>query len=276
MVNALNLKKSIVNDQNQIEFLRSYRDRARQELSRPRHIDFRSGGPADPAFSRKHGKSYDRIFMRMLSWAPSFRERGAWEIYIPGGSIKGAFRKRASQMLNTLWGETRETRRVLQRLFGSPGARGLVFFSDAYLVDRDNAGRRFCSLDGIRMDPRTGRPVESAKRDYLFAYGRRFRFRFQIDLQDIGARDLAAVSVLFHLLLDFRRGEIPLGGEKTNGLGWVTADIAGLKWLTGGPDPVHHKLFGASPGTIRPVEGARAVRGGRGRGGGAVHPPGAR
>ncbi len=247
MLNASNLKKSVTNDRNQIAFLRTYRDRTRQELSRPRHIDFRAGGPFHPGVSRKYGKSYDRIFMRMLSWAPSTRERGAWEIYIPGGTIKGAFRKRASQMLKTLWGETRETNRVIDRLFGSPGARGLVFFSDAYLVNPDNVDRRFCSLDGIRMDPQTGRPIESAKRDYLFAHGKQLRFRFQIDLQDIRPGDLAAVSALFHLILDFRRGEIPLGREKTNGLGWVKADISGLTWLTGAPDQVHRKLFGSHP-----------------------------
>lgn len=244
MLNARNLNKSITNDENMIAFLKAYRDRTRQELAQPHHIDFRAGGPSNREISRKYGKPYDTVFMRMLSWAPSSQEQGTWEIYIPGSTIKGAFRKRASQVLNTLWGESGQTTWVLNRLFGAQGQRGLAFFSDAYLVDPHDPERVWCSMDGVRMDPKTGRPIEAAKRDYLFAYGDQLVFQLQMDIQDIEEQDMETISLLVHLLQDFQRGDIPLGGEKTSGFGWVKADVSKLTWLTADPDGVGEKLFG--------------------------------
>jgi len=244
MLHPKNLQKSITNDQNFVAFLKTYRERVRQELVQPYHVDFRAGGPSGREISRRYGKPYDTMFMRMLSWAPSSQEQGAWEVYIPGSTIKGAFRKRASQVLRTLWGESDRTTRVLERLFGAQGQRGLVFFSDAYLTDPYDPERAWCSMDGVKMDPQTGRPVEAAKRDYLFAYGNHLTFQMQIDLQDIGENDLEAFSLLVHLLQDFQRGDIPLGGEKTSGFGWVKASVTQLTWLTADPDGVGRKLFG--------------------------------
>jgi len=184
------------------------------------------------------------VFMRMLTWSPSSQEQGAWEIYVPGSTIKGAFRKRASQVLGTLWGESAKTTRVLNHLFGAQRQRGLVFFSDAYLADPYDSERAWCSMDGVRMDPKTGRPIEAAKRDYLFAYGDQLVFQLQVDVQDIEEQDMEAISLLIHLLQDFQRGDIPLGGEKTSGFGWVKADVSRLTWLTAKPDGVGEKLFG--------------------------------
>jgi CRISPR/Cas system CSM-associated protein Csm3 (group 7 of RAMP superfamily) len=247
MVHPRNLRKSITNDQNFIAFLKAHRDRARQELVQPHHIDFRAGGPFNRDISRKYGKPYDTMFMRMLSWAPSSQEQGTWEIYVPGSTIKGAFRKRASQVLRTLWGESARTTRVLERLFGAQGRRGLIFFSDAYLTDPYDPERAWCSMDGVRMDPQTGRPLEAAKRDYLFAYGNHLAFQMKVDLQDIDEDDLETLSVLAHLLRDFQRGDIPLGGEKTSGFGWVKASVAQLDWLTADPDGISRRLFGQQP-----------------------------
>jgi len=99
-------------------------------------------------------------------------------------------------------------------------------------------------MDGVKMDPQTGRPLEAAKRDYLFAYGRHLAFQLQIDLQDVDESDVEALSLLAHLLQDFQRGDIPLGGEKTSGFGWVKASITKLTWLTADPAGVSQKLFG--------------------------------
>ena len=247
MVHPGNLRKSIVNDQNFIAFLKGHRDRVRQELAQPYHIDFRGGGPFNREISRKYGKPYDTMFMRMLSWAPSSQEQGSWEIYIPGSTIKGAFRRRASQVLKTVWGESLRTAQTLDRLFGRQGQRGLVFFSDAYLTDPYDPERAWCSMDGVKMDPQTGRPSEAAKRDYLFAYGNGLAFQLRIEMQDIGEQDTEALSVLAHLLQDFQRGDIPLGGEKTSGFGWVRPSITTLKWLTADPAGVSQTLFGERP-----------------------------
>ena len=244
MLHPRNLNKSITNDENMVAFLKAYRDHTRQELAQPHHIDFRAGGPSNREISRKYGKPYDTVFMRMLAWAPSSQEQGAWEIYIPGSTIKGAFRKRASQVLKTLWGESAKTTEVLNHLFGAQRQRGLAFFSDAYLTDPLDPERAWCSMDGVKMNPRTGQPIEAAKRDYLFAYGNQLAFQLQVDVQDIEEQDLEAMSLLVHLLQDFQRGDIPLGGEKTSGFGWVKADVSSLTWLTADANGVGEKLFG--------------------------------
>jgi CRISPR/Cas system CSM-associated protein Csm3 (group 7 of RAMP superfamily) len=247
IVHPANLRKSIANDRNFIAFLKSYRARVRQELSQPYHVDFRSGGPFNRDVARKYGKPYDTMFMRMLTWSKSDRE-GAWEIYIPGSTIKGAFRKRASQVLKTLWGETPRTAEVLDYLFGKQGQRGAIFFSDAYLTDPTQPEERWCSMDGVRMDPATARPVETAKHDYLFAYGDQLNFRLQLELQDLTERDLPALAVLLRLLNDFQRGDIVLGGEKTTGFGWVKARVSEISWLTADPNgKLTAKLFGDRP-----------------------------
>ncbi len=244
MLNAQNLKKSITNDKNQIEFLKTYRDSTRQELSQPRHIDFRRGGPSNREVSRKYGKPFDTIFMRMLCWKPSSKEQGTWETYIPGSTVKGAFRKRASMILKTLWGESKKTTEMLNRIFGAQRQRGLVFFSDAYLADPADSERSWCSADGIRMNPKTGQPVDTSKRDYLYAYGDHLVFQVRIDIQDIADRDADMISFLFHLLQDFQKGDIPLGGNKTNGFGWTEAEVSKLTWLTADPEGITQKLFG--------------------------------
>jgi len=247
MLNPRNLSKSIANDRNLIALVKSYRDRTRQELSQSFNTDFRAGGVFNREISKKYGKPYDTIFMRMLSWGPSAQGQGMWEIYIPGSTVKGAFRKRASQLLKTLWGDSTKTTLILNRLFGEQGSRGLVYFSDACLPDPRVSGRSWCSMDGVKMDPATGCPIEEAKADYLFAFGKDLSFNLQLDIQDLSAKDMEAFSILVHLLDDFRKGDIPLGGEKTCGFGWVKGVTNNIHWITGEPpeqDSVGRKLFG--------------------------------
>jgi len=243
LTNEKNLRKSITNDKNHIAYLKAYRNRTRQELSQPFNTDFRAGGPFNREISKKYGKPFDTLFMRMLTWSHSAKD-GVWEVYIPGSTIKGAFRKRASQVLKTLWGETPKTTETLNRLFGAQGKRGLVFFSDAYLSDPEVPKTAWCSMDGVRMDPATAQPIEEAKADYLFAYGDSLSFQLHLDLQDISEQDLEALSVFGHLIMDFHRGEIPLGGEKTNGMGWIQAEVDELQWMSAQESGMGKKLFG--------------------------------
>ena len=251
MLNKDNLNKSIVNDENHIKYLKTYRNMTRQELAQPHHIDFRAGGIANHEISQKYGKPYDTLFMRMLVWKPSLREQGTWEAFIPGSTVKGAFRKRASQLLKTLWGEGRKCDFMLERLFGKQGQRGLIFFSDAHLTDPDKAEKSWCSTDGVRMDPKTGQPIETAKRDYLFAYGKELRFRMQMDIQDLSERDAEFFSLFLHLLRDFQNGDIPLGGEKTSGFGWVKAEIEKLECLVGKADGIIREMLKGQ--TLKPA-----------------------
>ncbi len=240
-----NLQKSMTNDENFITFLRNYRSRARQEVSQIHHIAFHSGGPSKQMISREYGKPYDKVFMRMLSWAPSAQQQGGWEIYIPGGTIKGAFRRRATQILKTLWGAGEATNNLIEGLFGRQGQRGLILFSDAYLSDPVDPNRAWCSMDGVRINPQTGHPEDGAKFDCLYAYGQQLQFSFQLDLADLGPKDEKALSLMAQLLSDFQRGDIPIGGEKTSGFGWVQAEIQKLIWLTtNANDKLSRLLFG--------------------------------
>ncbi len=236
MLDERNLGKSITNDRNFIAFLKNYRSRTRQELGQDHHLDFRSGGASKRDVSRKYGKPYDTVFMRMLSWTPSASRDGAWEVYVPGSTIKGAFKKRASQILRTLWGEDRKTQEMLELLFGKQGQRGMILFADAHLVDPADPDRSWCSMDGVKMDPKTGAPLESAKSDFLYAYGKELVFKFRMDIQDIAPKELDALFVVSHLLQDFARGDIPLGGEKTSGFGWVNGKLNQVDWLTADPE----------------------------------------
>lgn len=236
MLDERNLGKSITNDRNFIAFLKNYRSRTRQELGQEHHLDFRSGGSSRREVSRKYGKPYDTVFMRMLSWSPSAGRDGAWEVYVPGSTIKGAFKKRASQILRTLWGEDRKTQEMLELLFGKQGQRGMILFADAHLVDPADPDRSWSSMDGVKMDPKTGAPVEAAKSDFLYAYGKELVFKFRMDIQDIAPRELDTLFVVSHLLQDFARGDIPLGGEKTSGFGWVAGQLKQVNWLTADPE----------------------------------------
>ena len=133
---------------------------------------------------------------------------------------------------------------MLNRIFGTQGKRGLVFFSDAYLADPEVPKTAWCSMDSVKMDPATAQPIEEAKADYLFAYGDNLSFQLRLDLQDITDQDVEAFSVLSHLIKDFHQGDIPLGGEKTNGMGWVQADVTELEWRSAQENGVGKKLFG--------------------------------
>ena len=243
MRNSRNLKKSITNDKNLIDFLKDYRQKTRRELSQDYHIDYRAGGTANREISRAYGKPYDKIFMRMLKWNAKLN-KSEWEIYIPGSTIKGAFRKRASQILNTLIDDSKKIQSLLALLFGAQGRIGKIFFSDAYLTDPLDHGKAWCSSDGIRMNPHTGKPFDNSKRDYLFAYGKDLKFHFGIDIQDIHEGDLEGISLLWHLILDFQKGDIPIGGDRNSGFGWVKGEVSKLTWLAGKEDVITRRLFG--------------------------------
>lgn len=224
LINPRNLNKSIANDKNHIQFLKSYRQKAQAELVQPKHTDFRYGGPTNRHVSQKYGKPYDKVFTQMLVWTSN---GAVWEPHIPGSTIKGGFRKRASQILKTLWGETTETNDVLNRIFGSQGKKGLVNFSDAHFSVPEPD---MFSMDSIRLDAKTGEPVEQAKRDMLYACGNHLEFHFQIELLDITLRDHMALQVLMYLVRDLQMGDIPFGGEKTSSFGWCQGSVVSFDW----------------------------------------------
>ena len=62
-------------------------------------------------------------------------------------------------------------------------------------------------------------------------------------MQDIREEDLGALSLLAHLIQDFQQGDIPIGGEKTSGFGWVRGQVEEITWRTGDPHGLTATLF---------------------------------
>ena len=161
-----------------------------------------------------------------------------WELYIPGSTFKGAFRVRAQQLLRTL-----SERRACQLytpsdrgrcdrdcpvcvMFGKQNDIAQIWFSDAYLLAPEHplAFEAQCAMDAIQIDPKTGKPVESAKMDFLYAYGDKLKFEMTIKISDLAEGEIWQLGYLLHLIRDFQNGYLPIGGQKTSGLGWL--DIA--------------------------------------------------
>ena len=245
ILNAKNLNKSIVNDKNIIDFLTQHKIKTHQELSQPENIDFRSGGIGGRTVSKNYGKPYDSVFMRMLSWSKKDGD-SLWEVYVPGSTIKGAFRKRATQVLRALWGESNNTDNVLNGLFGAQREPGLLRFSDAYPIKQEVSRNVWCAMDAVKIDPNTGKPTDQTKSDYLYAYGESLNFDLRVDLQDIGTYDHDLMALFACLLKDFNNGDIPLGSDKTSGLGWVKANINKLDWRFADSSQTSEKFFDIS------------------------------
>lgn len=242
ILNRPNLLKSITNDKNIINFLRSYKIKAHQELSQPMHIDYRGGGDNGRNISKKYGKPYDTIFMRMLSWS-SKDNNTRWEVYIPGSTIKGAFRRRTTSVLGALWKNKLKVREMLDALFGAQRKPGLLKFSDAYPSTEDISRKVWCSMDAIQIDPLTGKPTDQAKSDYLYAYGNDLKFNMRIDIQDLCDYDEELIGILLSIIHDFQNGDVPLGGDKTNGMGWIKAIPEKCTWYCSTGDQAIHKKY---------------------------------
>jgi len=255
-----NFTKASQNDQNLIEFLRWFRGQVTEEIGKEYNRDFRLN---EETVKIERSESYDRIFMRMLKWKSNENPQNGlrWEIYIPGSTIKGAFRVRAERILNTLSQNqlrydsrgnlTGDFSRMINRLFGEQGRKSIINFGDAYLSTPEDVNHKFSSMDSIKINPETGKPVEGAKMDCLFAYGKNpFSFSstfYLIDLNFEDEKDKAVLGLLSHLFKDFYDGLIPFGGEKTSGMGWIKGKIDKVEILT--MDDNLLKKFGISDGS---------------------------
>jgi CRISPR/Cas system CSM-associated protein Csm3 (group 7 of RAMP superfamily) len=231
------LDSSIANDENLIAFYKWFIPEAKKEYDS--HKDYRTKDGS----SYTEGNPYDRQFVRMLRWKrPEQPADGeTWELYIPGSTLKGAFRGRTARLLQTLrqrdhrftgdtGGQIAGVNRELQDidsgiavLFGTQGDAGRLHFSDAHLVGNGSREERLSSLDSIKIDPKTGKPEPKHKIDYLFAQGDGFVFEFTLylEMSDVNHNAvMKCIAWIAHLIKDFRAGEIPIGGNKTVGFGW--------------------------------------------------------
>ena len=259
-----NFQKAVENDENLIAFYEWFKSKAETELKRDYNCDYRQN---NEVVSRSK-IAYDRIFSRMmtiLDWKKT-PVTEQWQPFISGSTIKGALRVRAEKILETLGVRLENeapsalrTNSILNKLFGklakgrdNPLMQTMVTFSDAYL-DVPDVDNLYSSLDSVRVDPKTGKPVESAKMDFLYAFGAdKFSFSttFYIKQLQINNENNVMMGLLFHLIEDMCKGEIAFGGQKTSGMGWLKGEIEHIRIRTGSDSPWIDKLN--SPGS--PIE----------------------
>ena len=109
------------------------------------------------------------------------------------------------------------------RLFGSPWLASKVHFQDAFLINSHDLPRLTEVRDGVGID----RDLGAAKRGIKFDFetvpaGVTFGIRIIVE----NAEDWE-VGLLLLALRAMERGELPVGGKTTRGLGW--GELQGLK-----------------------------------------------
>lgn len=201
--------------------------------------------------------------------------------FIPGASLKGAFRARVeglvravapNQVLDFEQMERRtqnEIRQLKEReledqdlsreiwqsatlidlTFGSPELAGRIFFKDA-LVDRSLWFDQFETRNGVALN----RDTETAEDQRLYDYEvvpAGTRFDFELVLENAAAWQLGMILLA---LKPWERGEVQIGGFRSRGLGYVR--------LVGPGDREHPEVRFTSVQTIDDVLSLLADGGG--------------
>jgi len=109
------------------------------------------------------------------------------------------------------------------RLFGSPWLSSRLYFQDALLTNQSELGRLTEVRDGVGID----RDLGSARPKIKFAFEvvpRDSVFRLRVIGENLQEWE---VGLLLVALQAMERGELPVGGKSTRGLGW--AELRGLE-----------------------------------------------
>jgi CRISPR-associated RAMP protein (TIGR02581 family) len=102
------------------------------------------------------------------------------------------------------------------RLMGSPWLGSKVYFKDLPLVNRDDLFRLTEIRDGVGIDRDTGTARPRIKFDYeVVPSGASFLLDIIMETDDVWEAGL-----LLSILRLWERGELPLGGKTSRGLGW--------------------------------------------------------
>jgi len=165
---------------------------------------------------------------------------GKLEPFIPGTSLKGAFRSRAERVLRNNQacdiingkgcvpdqykkdtGEVRYKKSCPTcRLFGSKIIKSRISFGDAYVVDEYKVGQRTC----VAIDRITGSAKGTAL--YSFEYIEDATFKEKIVLQNF---EPYQIKLLLYLIEEMNEGFLTLGGLTSKGFGCVKAENLELK-----------------------------------------------
>jgi len=113
------------------------------------------------------------------------------------------------------------------RLFGSPWIASKVLIRDMPLQDADYWPANI--RDGVAIDRDAGRAADKMK--YQFeALAPGAIFDFEMLIENASEADL---GLLWMAIAAFERGEVPMGGARSRGLGWcsLTLDWKHSKWV---------------------------------------------
>lgn len=113
------------------------------------------------------------------------------------------------------------------RLFGSPWSASKVLIRDMPLQDAHSWPINI--RDGVAIDRDAGRAADKMK--YQFeALAPGAAFDFEMLIENASEADL---GLLWMAISAFERGEVPMGGARSRGLGWcaLTLDWGSSKWV---------------------------------------------
>jgi len=149
------------------------------------------------------------------------------------------------------------------RLFGSPWLASRMHFQDAMLVNGD-ALLHFTEVrEGVGIDRDLGTPKPRIKFDFeVVPAGAKFDIRIVVE----NAGDWE-VGLLLLSLKAMERGELPLGGKTTRGLGWGRLQVLKVERITSA-DLLHY-LQGSPPPIVDPESLIQALTQGLSQGGDA-------
>ncbi len=234
--NINTIPKGILNKIAKKQYLTNYQTAALAEIRK--FCDYRNANGQ----VQRSNVPYDKIFNRELVWGNNGAQ---WRIVINGSTFKGAFGTRAEKIVNTIC----TNRAIYEHMFGRQNTEGALIFDSAYLDYRNfDPNNNWSSMDAIRINPATGKPIDGSKMDFLFAAGRDFKFNTKISLRKLDNNNVIRNQqlVLFlHLLRDLNAGLIPIGGLKTSGCGWIKPDAIKIKIKCGQNSPLAN-IFGVN------------------------------
>ena len=158
------------------------------------------------------------------------------EIYIPGSSLRGAFRDRTLDIL---------PKEEVEKLYGmSEGEKALktrIFIGDAFLYKVDNRKRFYSDNDKISeslkdiLKSRSITPIDhfsgKATVPLKFEYTTE-NFLSEITVNNISLKEL---KTLYFILRDSINGELRIGNSKTRGFGQIELEIEEM---------LYYKYFG--------------------------------
>lgn len=114
------------------------------------------------------------------------------------------------------------------RLFGSPWLASRVHFRDALLANKDDLLHWTEVRDGVGIDRDLGSAKRNIKYDYeVVPIGSKFGIRIVIE----NAEDWE-VGLLLLSFKAMERGELPVGGKTTRGLGWGRLESLTVERIT--------------------------------------------